>query len=215
MALVAAPSLNLSYVGNGPTGGNQIIADLTGGPKAKTLYGYGVAANGNTTTAANSAPVGFIDGVQSLGKQVILQLQSVDAPITYLGTANTAFYHSVQGDGQVKIGDSVVIAGFTNSGNNGTFTVTYVITGAVGVTNSGSIAEVNPAGSLSDVTAATPVWVDVFIAGNSSDTAAVLAVAAGDLFASNVTNTGFTLNWAALATTAQTFHFGAIIAFSS
>src|SRR5208282_3409776 len=123
--MTAAPSLNLSYIGDGPTGSNQTIYDGTPGPKSKTLYAYGVATNGNTTTAANAAPVGYIDGVQTLGKTIVLQLQSVDAPITYLGTANTAFYHSVQGCGQIKVGDSITTAGFTNGGNNATNTVTY------------------------------------------------------------------------------------------
>jgi len=128
MAIVAAPSLNLSYIGNGPTASGQIISDGTPGVRSKTLYAYGVAANGNTTTGANAAPVGFIDGTSTLPK--------------------------------------------------------------------------------------VPTSVQVFVAGNSADTAAVLA-AANPIWASTITNTGFILNWTALATTAQTFTFGAVIAFSS
>ncbi len=214
MAIVAAPSLNLSYIGNGPTGSNQSIADLTSGPRAKTLFAYGVATNGNTTTGANAAPVGFIDGVQSLGKTIVLQLQSVDAPVTYLGTANTAFYHSVQGCGQVKVGDSVTTSGFANGGNNATNTVTYVLPTAIGVTNASSVAEVNPAGTLVDNQTSVPVAIDVYFSGSNADTPAVL-IAAGNLIPSTISATGFILNWTALATTAQIIHFGAIISFSN
>src|SRR5208337_883694 len=140
---------NLSYIGNGPTGSGQIISDATPGPKSKTLYGYGVLkAATSTGTTITSSNVGWIDGVQTLGKTIVLQVQSVDAPITYLGTANVAFYHSVQGDGQVAVGDSVTIAGFATVANNTTATVLYVITGAIGVSNSSSVAETNPAATL-------------------------------------------------------------------
>jgi len=215
MALVAAPSLNLSYVGVGPSGIGQTVADLTAGPKSKTLYAYGVATNGNTTTAANAAPVGYIDGVQSLGKTVVLQFQSVDAPVTYQGTANTAFYHSTQADSQLAVGQSITTAGFTNSGNNATNTITFILADRIGVTNASAVAEVNPAGTGSVSVGGVPISVDVFISGNSADTAADLAVASAAFFPSAVSNTGFTLNWAALATTARTIHFGAVIAFSS
>lgn len=215
MALTAAPAINLSYIGQGPKSSGQLIADQTSGPKAKTLYAFGVATNGNTTTAANSAPVNFIDGVQTLGKTTILQLQSVTAPATINGVANQAIYSSVFGDNLVLVGDSVVIAGFTNSGNNGTFTVNVVSATGITVTNSSSVAETNGAATLSDTTGGTPIWVDAFISGSASDTAADLAVASAAFFPSALSNTGFTLNWSALATTARTIHFGAIIAFSS
>lgn len=214
MPLVAAPSTNLSYIGAGPTGSNQTIADLTTGPKAKTLFGFGVATNGNTTTAANSAPVGFIDGIQSLGKTITLTFQSVTAPATLNGVANQAIYSTVFGASQIAVGQSVVFSGFANSGNNGTFTVNVVSATGITVTNSSAVAETNSGQGVVTQTA-IPIFVDVFLSGNSGDTAGDLAVASGALFASAVSATGFTLNWAALATTARTLHFGAIIAFSN
>lgn len=214
MALVAAPAITLSYIGQPSVpGGGQIIADQTSGPKAKTLYAYGVATNGNTTTGANSAPVYFIDGVQSFGKTVVLPIQKVVIDTSVF--TNGADYYSVGGTGQVKVGDSVTIAGFTNSGNNLTTTVAAVTSSYITVTNSGAVTETNPAASLTDVVAAVPISVDAFISGSNADTAADLAVASAAFFPSGLSATGFTLNWAALATTARTIHFGAIIAFSS
>jgi hypothetical protein len=220
MPIVAAPSLNLSYIGQGPTAGGQIIFDQTSGPKAKTLYAYGVATNGNTTTGANAAPVGFIDGVQSLGKTLVLNLYGCGAPGTAPdGTANCSPYYTVQGATQVLVGDTVTVAGFSNSNNNisTAAAVHGVQSGVIWVANSNYAsagAETNPAATMTDLQKSVPIWVDVFIAGSNSDTPAVL-VAAGSLIPSTITSTGFILNWTALATTAQTIHFGAIIAFSA
>lgn len=213
----SGPLTNLSYVGVGPSAIGQLIADQTSGPKSKTLYAYGVLSNGNTTTGATNQPVGFIDGVQSLGRTVVLQFQSVAAPITFNGTANTAFYSSTNADTSLAVGQSIVIAGFSNSGNNGTFTITFITASSIGVTNSSAVAETNPAATGSVSIGGVPVFVDVFVAGNSADTAAAVsaALASPGIFASAVTNTGFTINFSAFATTAQTVHFGAIIAFSS
>ena len=211
------PTTTLSYVGNGPSAGGQVINSGLGGPLSKTLIGYGIATNGNTTTNVTGCLVNFIDGVQSLGPTVVLSCQSVAAPVTYNGTANQAFYASVNGVNQIKVGDSVTIAGFATSANNVTATVNYVTSSGIYVTNSSAVAETNPAATIKDVQAAVPVLVDIFLTGNASDTAAVVSAAAATpgIYASAVSSTGFTLNWSALATTAQTFHFGAIIAFSS
>jgi hypothetical protein len=212
--MTAAPSLNLSYIGIGPSAGNQIVNNGTGGPVSKTLYAYGIIANGNTTTAANAAPVGFIDGVQGFGKTIVLAFQSVAAPVTLNGTANQAFYATVAGASQLAVGQSITFTGFTNSANNTTATINTVTATGVYVTNSSAVAETNPAGSGVVQVTNIPVFVDVFAAGNSADTTAV-ATGAGALVPSNVTNTGFTLNWTAWSTTAQTLHFGAIIGFSN
>jgi len=220
MTIVAAPSLNLSYIGQGPTAGGQVIADQTSAPKSKTLYGYGIAANGNTTAAANAAPVGFIDGVQSLAKTLVLSIQSCGAATTAPdGTAHCVPYYSVQGCGQVAVGDTVTVAGFANANNNiSTAAAVHGVTSSaiyVYNANYASVtAETNPAATLTDTTGGVPIAVNVFVSGNSADTAAVLA-AANPVWASTVTSTGFILNWTALTTTAQTFHFGAVIEFSS
>ena len=213
----ASAAITLSYVGNGPSGGQQIIADQTSGPKAKTLYGYGTLVSGSDAT---TAPVYFIDGTQSMAKTIVLQAQSVDAPVTYLGTANVAFYHSVQGDGQIAVGDTVTIAGFSTSANNTTGTVLYVVTGAIGISNSSSVAETNPAATISCSKGGVPVWVNVFYAGNpasgdSSTAAVAFANGTNKFTASAVTAKGFTLNYPTVTTSGVTIAFGAVIAFSN
>lgn len=61
-----------------------------------------------------------------------------------------------------------------------------------------------------------PTLVDVFVAGNSGDSAgAVAAMGAGTVWASGVSSTGFTMNHASIVTTAAVVTIGAIIAFSS
>ena len=205
MALVAAPAVTLTYVGvpnntlsgNASPGGGQLIADQTSGPKSRTLVGYGVATNGNTTTGANSAPVYFIDGVQTFGKTIVLPINSVQIDTSRF--TNGADYYTVGAAGQIKVGDSVTIAGFTNSGNNLTTTVAAVTSSYITVTNSGAVTETNPAATMTDLQAAVPITVDAFISGNAADTAGDLAVASAAFFPSGLTGTGFTLNWAALS----------------
>lgn len=221
---MAAPFINLTYIGQPGTsaGGGQIIADQTSGPKAKTLYAYGnlVASSGTWYSYTGTVAVNFIDGVQTFGKQIILQLQSVTAPATINGTANQAIYSSTGGDGQIKVNDSVVIAGFTNSGNNGTFTVNAVSSTGIQVTNSSSVAETNPAGTLSDVQGGIPVWVQLFYAGNSADSATAAANFETGAWvvrpAFDIQATSFqTYLNTSLGTTGVSVTLGAVIAFSS
>src|SRR5712691_483674 len=212
----ASAAINLSYVGQGPSGGGQIIADQTSGPKSKSLYGYGTLVAGSDATTAT---VNFIDGTQSLGKQVVLSLQSVDAPITYQGTANTAFYHSVFADSQLTVGQSLTIAGFTNAGNNVTATVTFVLNDRFGVTNSGSVAETNPAATAVWTIGGVPVWITAFYAGNSagaSTTADALFASGTNRFtASAVSATKWVLNYPTVTTSGVTINFGCVVAFSA
>ena len=212
---MANPVVTLSYIGNGPTGANQSIADQTSGPKAKTLYAYGtLVASSGTFCTTTAATVNFIDGVQGFGKTVVLSCQSVDAPVTYLGTSNVAFYHTVQAAGQIKVGDSITVAGFTNSANNTTGTVLYVITGAIGISNSSAVAETNPAATIVSNKSSIPAFVNVFVAGNSGDSAGAVA-AIGVITPSSLSSTGCTLKYSSLTTTGATVTLGAIIAFSS
>ena len=208
---------NLSYIGQGPSGVGQVFGNNTPGPLGKTLVGYGVLIAAATTgTTITSSNVGWIDGIQSLAKTFVLSLQSVDAPITYQGTANTAFYHSVQANGQVKVGDSITTAGFTNSGNNATNTVTYVLSDRIGVTNASSVAETNPAGTLTDSTGGVPKLVSASACPQSTDTnGAVTGKAAATLVCSAVTATGCVLNYTALATTSNSVTVGFTLEFAS
>lgn len=61
-----------------------------------------------------------------------------------------------------------------------------------------------------------PTFVDVFVAGNSGDSAgAVTAMGGGALYPSGVGSQSFTLNHVNLTTTGATVTIGAIIAFSN
>lgn len=214
----ASAAINLKYVGNGPSGGSQTISDITGGPKAKTLYGYGTLVSGSDAT---TAPVNFIDGVQKLGKPLLLSLQSVEAPATYQGVANIAWYHSVQADSQFAVGDKPIIAGFTNSGNNlaagSEVAISFVRADAIGIVNASSVAETNPAATASLNKGGVPVWVEVFPSGiaGSSTADALFVLGTNHFQASLVTNTGFVLNYPTVTTSGVTINFGAVIAFSS
>ena len=220
---MAAPFINLSYIGQPSTPqGGMVVADQTSGPKAKTLYAYGnlVASSGSWYSYTGTVAVNFIDGVQTFGKTVVLQIQSVTNPVTINGTANQVIYSSVFGDNQVLVGDSVTIAGFTNSGNNGTFTVNVVTSTGIQVTNSSAVAETNPAATLSDVLNAVPVWVNLFYAGNSNDSSTAAAnFETGSWVirpAYDIQGTSFqTYLNTSLGTTGVSVRLGAIIAFSS
>jgi len=59
---MSIPAVNLSYVGQGPTGNGQTIADQRSGPIAKQLVGFGTATlDGSLTTF----DVNFIDGTKT------------------------------------------------------------------------------------------------------------------------------------------------------
>ena len=208
-------SHNLSYIGLGPTAAGQVIADQTSGSKAKTLYAYGTIIN-DTTASGTTCPIGYIDGVQTLGKTVVLQFQSVAAPATINGVANQAIYSSTGPDINVPVGASITFAGFTNSGNNGAFTVNAVNSQGILVTNSSSVAETNPAATGIYTVGGIPTIVNVFLAQGAGDsTAAVVLAAAKSLYATSVTAAGFTLNFPTLTTAAAQFTFGAVLEFGS
>lgn len=281
---MAISAVNLSYVGLGPSAGQQIIADQTSGPKSKSLVGFGTAILDGTATTFTA---NYIDGVQTMGRTVILPLQSVLASVptpgtgaltltavaassggtavytgtitggaanafvgvtftiagflspqdngifvatastattltltnpnaiaaTHAATATSGFavYNSTGGDLQIKAGDSVVIAGFSNSVNNGTFTVISSNSTSVTVNNGSAVAETNPAATMLDVQNAIPVVVVVGRDGNALDTAAVSTT----VQVSAVTSTGFTVTISAAGTALQSLSFAAQIFFGS
>lgn len=150
---MAISAVNLTYL-NGPQNGvnsvaaqGQVLGTNNGGPSSSIQYGLGTAIlDGSSTTFT----LNWIDGVQKpFQRQIFVQLLSVAAPATINGVANQAVYSGVGSFGQFRIGQSVVFAGFTNSGNNGTFVITAINTSAIQVTNSSSVAETNPAGTAS------------------------------------------------------------------
>lgn len=205
----------LSYVGQGPTGGGQIINSGLGGPLSKQLWGVATIIN-DTTASGTTVPIGYIDGVQSLGKQIVLEFQSVTAPATINGVANQAVYSTVYGASEIPLNSSILFAGFTNSGNNGTFTVNAVSATGITVTNSSSVAETNPAATGVLTVGGIPYLVECYLAqGTGDSTAAVILAAAKSLFATGVTATGFTLNFPTLTTAAAQVTVGCVINFSA
>jgi hypothetical protein len=211
---MATTSISLSYIGQGPSAGGQNIADQTSGPKAKTLYGYGaLVATSGTWASPTSCPINWIDGVQSLGKVVVLQLQSVDVTD---GTYTT--YHSTGPDSSVPVGTTVTIAGFSTGANNGSFVVHAVTSSTIVVVSAAGVAEINPAATCTFTVGGVPTFVNLFYAGSNGDSAtaaASFATGANIIVPSAVSSTGCTANYKSLATSGVSVTIGAIIAFSS
>src|SRR6266850_7270759 len=74
--------------------------------------------------AATTSTLNWIDGVQKPFQTIqLLPVLSVTAPATIGGVANQAVYSGVGAYGQLAKGQSITFAGFSNAGNNGTFTI--------------------------------------------------------------------------------------------
>lgn len=204
---MSIPAVNLTYVGAGPNANGQIVADQTSGPKSKELVGYGTATlDGSATTFS----VNFIDGVQKLAQySIVLPAQAVAAPATINGTANQVIVTVNSGPGQpnsvgqIAKGTSVTFAGFTNSGNNGSFTVNAVGPNFVQITNASGVAETNFAATLTYTSGAAVAAVSVTRSGNASDTAAISTT----VQPSALSNTGFTATISAAGSNAQLLSF--------
>lgn len=208
----ASAAINLSYIGNGPSGAGQIISDATPGPKSKTLYGYGTLVSGSDAT---TAAVNFVDGVASLGKTIVIPINSVDA-----SDGTNSVYHSVGADSAFQNGDLVTVLGCSVGANN----VSGVVVSKVGSDRFSAINSTGTAESgLLQASArvnrgGTPAWVNVFYAAASTDSstaAGVFATGAGHFQATSVTSTGFTLNYPTVTTAGVTLNFGCVIAFSN
>lgn len=189
-------AVNLTYVGNGPSGAGQILNDGTPGSRSRSLVGYGQATLDGSLSAFT---VNFIDGVATFGKSILLSLQSVDVTD---GTYTK--YHSTGGCGQVKVGDTVTIKGCPTSANNVSSAAVHAIdSSSVTVANASGVAELCPQATLLDVTNATPVALLVSRSGGATDTAA----AGTTITPSAITSTGFTANISAAGSNAQLLSF--------
>lgn len=136
------------------SGGNAVYTGtITGGANSAFVGDYFTIA-GFTNAADNGV---FIAVASTATTLTLANPNAVAQTHAATATGGIAVYNSVFGDGQVKIGDSVVIAGFSNSVNNGTFTVVMVSSQSVTVNNTSAVAETNPAATLSDVQNGTPV----------------------------------------------------------
>jgi hypothetical protein len=147
---MAISAVNATWAGQTGISTGELLSQggLTGSA-AKALYGVGTfILDGATTTGLT---LNFIDGVQVPFKQTgIIQLQSVTAPATINGVANVAIYSGVGAMGQLRVGQSITTAGFSNSGNNSTtLVVLSITTNSFSAVNASSVAETNPAGTAS------------------------------------------------------------------
>jgi len=145
---VAITTNNIQWIGQplAAAAQGQRMNSNDSGPLGQNLVGIvqltldGVA----TTTTLN-----FIDGTQKVYQNVyVLPVLSVAAPVTIGGVANQAVFSGVGSYGLLRVGQSVTFAGFTNAGNNGTFTINALTTSSIQVTNSSAVAETNPAGTV-------------------------------------------------------------------
>jgi hypothetical protein len=145
---MAIAAVNLQYSPGSPLVGQQLQSQggLTGS-EAKSLYGIGTAIGDGATT---SFTVNWLDGVQTPFKQTgIIQLQAVTAPATINGVANVAIYSGVGAMGQLRVGQTVTTAGFSNAGNNSTsLVILSLTTNSFNAVNASSVAETNPAGTV-------------------------------------------------------------------
>jgi hypothetical protein len=113
------------------------------GTQSRALIGLGTAV---LDGAATTFTLNWIDGIQTPYKNAVLvPFSAVTAPAIIGGVSNQAVYSGVGAYGQFRVGQSIVFAGFTNAGNNGTFTINAVATSSITVTNASSVAESNPA----------------------------------------------------------------------
>jgi hypothetical protein len=123
----------------------QSYSNMDPGPLGRQLTGVAsLILDGTLTTAT----INWIDGVQiPFQISLFIPVLSVTAPATIGGVANQAVYSGVGSYGQLRVGQSVTFTGFSNAGNNGTFTVNALTTSSIQVTNASSVAETNPAGT--------------------------------------------------------------------
>lgn len=223
VSMNASPNGYVGYgqvsIGTSPQSGilsaGQIVEVGTSGPLAKTLTGIGTAVlDGATLTFV----VNFIDGVNKIAQiPVFIALQSVTAGATINGVANQSQYSGVGAFGQLKVGQSVTIAGFATAANNGTFTVTKVTSSYVQVTNAGpSVAETNYAATLSFQYGPSVQAVRISRTGAGftgvADTAASTVTGFG---VSAFTNTSFTVGFLGAGSNAQTASFVFDVIFAS
>lgn len=213
---MAIPAVNVVWYGTGSAGSNAPSPNAQGqlqsqgglsGPQSKAITGIATfTLDGSTTTGLVA---NFIDGVQVPFKtSLVVPVLSAAAPATIGGVANQAVYSSGGAIGQLRVGSSVVIAGFTNAGNNGTFTINAITTSTFQVTNASSVAETNPAATVTF----QPPWSaqvgGCFVTRSLASAANVADTAAGTIGVTQppttLSSTGVTFSITAAGTNLQT-----------
>src|SRR6266404_8968436 len=187
MAMTAG---NLILFGPATAQGQEQSQGGLSGTQSKPITGIATLIGDG---AATSGVVNWIDGVQKPFQTVqLLPVLSVTAPATIGGVANQAVYSGVGAYGQLAKGQSITFAGFSNAGNNGTFTINALTTSTIQVTNSGSVVETNPAATVAfnivtgALVAGPYVTRAVVGATGATDTAAATLI----VIANTITQTG-------------------------
>jgi hypothetical protein len=185
------------------SGGNAVYTGTITNGASNGLVGFYFTVAGFTNPNNNGV---FIAVASTATTLTLANPNAVAATQAATAQAGFAVYNSVFGDGQVRAGDSVTIAGFTNAANNGTFTVISAGSSSVTVNNLAAVAETNPAATLSDTTNATPLAIALNVTGGTQPAAAYVGI---DV--STITKTGFTYVLSANGTAANTLNLVATI----
>lgn len=149
-ALKGAPLINGQKVvifntGSNTNDGTYIVSAIT---PSSTSAGTFVALPGPTAISGTAQTAQTAEGVGQIqwGSKVILPQTFTATAVTFSGGVMTVTYTTLTGP-QLQPGDSVLLAGMTNAGNNGPFTLSTVTpTSSTG----GSFTIQNPNGVASD-----------------------------------------------------------------
>ncbi len=187
---MAITAQNVTWYGPALAQGQLQSQGGLSGSQTRQLVGLATFTGDGATTTAT---LNWIDGVQKPFQTVqLLPVLSVTAPATIGGVANQAVYSGVGAYGQLAKGQSITFAGFSNAGNNGTFTINALTTSTIQVTNSGSVVETNPAATVAfnivtgALVAGPYVTRAVVGATGATDTAAATLI----VIANTITQTG-------------------------
>lgn len=204
---MALTNLNVNWFGPALAQGQTQSQGGLSGTQSRVMTGI---ATITLDGAATTGTLNWIDGIQKPFQTIqVLPLTSVTAPATIGGVANQAVYAGVGAYGQLRVGQSVTFAGYSNGGNNGTFTINALTTSTIQVTNSSSVAETNTPSATVSFNIATGALVASAIATRAVVSAAGVAdTAATNLIVTNInqiTQTGCAITISGAGSNGQTF----------
>jgi len=189
-------TLTLTAVANGGGGNTVYTGTITGGA-GNALVGDTVVVAGFTHAADN----GTFTCTASTATTITLNNANGIAQ-THAGTAamTTAVYTGTitGGAGNAFLGDTVVVTGFTNAGNNGTFLVNASTATTLTLSDKAGVTETDPATAILATGSANTVYVGTITGGTGNGFAGDSFVIAG------FTNAGNNGTFTCTASTATT-----------
>ena len=201
---MAIPAQNVTWYGPALAQGQLQSQGGISGSQSKAVVGSATFVGDGATTTAT---LNWIDGVQKpFQTNVVIPVSSVTAPATIGGVANQAVYTGVGAYGQLKVGQSITFGGYTNAGNNGTFTINALTTSTIQVTNASSVAESNPAATVTFAIATSALVGGVVLARAIAGPSGVADTAANTITCtiSTLTQTGGIVTFSAAPANAAT-----------